>query len=872
MHWLRRLFRKSRAERELDQELRFHLDQLIADNLAAGLGPERARRDALIKLGGLERVKEEVRDTRWEMHLDNFLRDMRYALRALRKDRRFALISIFALALGIGATTAVFSVVDRILFRSLPYPHDERLVVFGLLAPIEPREFMLATDYVDWRSEQSPFETTTTLTPGNDDCDLTEQNPIRLTCAHVEDTFLSTLGVQPILGRNFTREEDRPHAPRVAIVSFGLWRSRFAGDSQVIGRSISLDRQPTTIVGVLPPDFEMPTLNRADILVPQALDEVAIPRDGPQPVLRAFARLKPGVSVAQSVASLRPLYEKSLQYVPPVFRNEVHLSVRSLRARQVQDARLASWILLAAVLGVLLVGCTNVTNLLLARGASRRHELAVRVALGATRARLASQAVTESVLLSVLGGGAGCWVAYALLRLFVSIAPEGIPHLQQAVLDHRVLLFALGISVVSGLLFGLLPALHIPPADSLTGKEARATTRNVLRQTLVAAQIAISVILLAGAGLLLRSLHNLQSVYLGMDTENVLIAKVTLGGSRYPDTARQIAFFNELEPRLQQIPAVTSMAISDTLPPSGGMRSTIYSSIGIPGRGRLAEGTGGMVGWRSVTPGYFSALRIPIVRGRAFREEDRASGENPIILNESLARRLFPDEEPLGKSMRPRPEAPWRTVIGIAADVKNSGVAEPADSEYYVPWKADNEGYFRTGYVIIRTPMNPLAIATWVRTETATLDATIPVEINTLSQRVSKLADRPRFDAMLISLFAAIGVLLAAIGIYGVVGFIVAQQTREIGIRMALGATPRTIQKMVLSNVARWTTAGAGLGLLGAWFCAKLLASLLFEVRAHDPILLGMTLLFLLAVAFFAAWVPARRAARVDPLIALRYE
>jgi predicted permease len=872
LRWLRRPFRKSRAERDLDRELRFHLDQLISDNLAAGMPPKEARRDALIKLGGIDRVKEEVRDSRWETHLDNFLRDFCYALRNLRRDRQFALITIFTLALGIGATTAVFSVVDRILFRSLPYPHDERLVVFGLLAPIEPREFLLATDYVDWRTQQSPFEVTTTLTPGNADCDLTEQNPIRLTCAHVEQTFLPTFDVHPIVGRNFTTEEDRPHAPRVALVSFGLWRSRFAADLQVIGRNISLDGQPTTIVGVLPSNFEMPTLNPADILVPQALDEEALHRHGPQPVLRAFARLKPGVNPAEATAALKPLFEKSLQSVPPAFRKEVRLSVRSLRDRQVQDARLASWILFAAVLGVLLVGCTNVANLLLARGTSRQHELAVRLALGATRARLASQALTESVLLSILGGGTGCGIAYALLRLLVSIAPEGIPRLEQATLDHRVLLFTLGISVVSGLLFGLLPALHVPPPESLNGKESRATTRNVLRQSLVATQVAISLVLLAGAGLLLRSLHNLQSVYLGMDTENVLVAKITLGENRYPDTPRQLAFFNELESRLKQIPGLTSFALSDSLPPSGGMRATIYSSIEIPGRGPLAQGTGGMVGWRSVTANYFSALRIPLLRGRAFREEDRAPNENPIILNESLAHRLFPNEDPLAKNLRPRPEAPWRTVIGIAADVKNSGVGERADSEYYVPWKPDEEGYYRTGYVIILTSMDSQTIASWVRSETASLDPTIPVEINTLRQRVQKLVDRPRFTAILIALFAAVGVLLAAIGIYGVVAFLVNQQTREIGIRMALGATPRNIQKMVLCKVAHWAIAGAGFGLLGAWFCAKLLTSLLFEVRVHDPVLLSLALLFLLMVAFLAALIPARRAASVDPLVALRYE
>ncbi|MGB7847614.1 MAG: ABC transporter permease [Candidatus Acidiferrum sp.] len=869
---LRNFFLSRQVEADLDQEVHSHLEMLTEENISAGMSPQEAQRAARIELGGLEQVKEQVRAERLGNWLHSVISDCRYGLRQLRKDPGFATAAVLTLAFGIGASTAVFSVVDRILFRSLPYSHDEHLVIFGLLAPIEPREFMLATDYVDWRTQQTPFEATTTVTPGNDACDLTEQNPVRLTCAHIEYTFLTTFGIQPILGRNFTREEGLPHAPRVALVSFELWRTRFAGDSQVMGRRISLDGQPTTIVGVLPSDFEMPTLGRADILVPQAFDEAALRRDGPQPVLHAFARLKPGVGIAQSAAALQPLFEKSLQYVPPMFRKEVRLSVRSLRDRQVQDARLASWILFAGVSGVLLVGCTNVANLLLARGASRRHELAVRAALGATRARLARQALTESVVLSVFGGAVGCWIAYALLRLFVSIAPEGIPHLQQASLDHRVLLFALGISLISGLLSGLVPALHVPAPEGLSGKEARATTRGVLRQTLVAAQIAISLTLFAGAGLLLRSLHNLQSVHLGMSTENALVAKVMLGESRYPDTPRQIAFFNELEPRLKQIPGIASIALSDSLPPSGEMRATIYSSIEIPGRGRLAEGTGGMVGWRSVTPGYFSALQIPVVRGRSFREEDRARGENPVILNESLARQLFPNEDPLGKNMRPRPEAPWRTVVGIAADVKNNGVTQPADLEYYIPWKADEEGSFRTAYVILRTPMNSRMMASWIRTEISGLDATIPMEINTLSQRVNKLAARPRFNAMLISLFAAMGVLLAAIGIYGVVGFLVAQKTREIGVRIALGATPRNIQKMVLSNVARWTIAGAGLGLFGAWFCAQMLASLLFEVRVHDPILLGIALLFLLAVAFFAAWIPARRAARIDPMVALRYE
>jgi putative ABC transport system permease protein len=798
--------------------------------------------------------------------------DVRYALRMLGHRPGFAIVAVLTLALGIGATSAVFSVVDRILFRSLPYPHDDRLVVFGLFAPIEPREFMLAKDYVEWRAVQTPFEAMTTLTPGGADCDLTEQNPVRLNCALVEATFLPTFGIQPLLGRNFTKDEDRPHAPKVALISYGLWRSRFASDPEVVGKSISVDGQPTMIVGVLPADFEMPTLTKADMLLPQALDEAGLQRTGPQPVLRAYARLKPGVTIPQSQAALEPLYENSLQYVPPQFRKEVRLSVRSLRDRQMADSKAASWILLGAVLAVLLVACTNVANLLLARASGRRRELAVRSALGASPVRLIRQNLTESLLLGIIGGTIGSWVAYSLLRLFESIAPEGIPRLQQAGLDVRVLLFTLGVSLASGMLFGLAPAMKRPSPEVLTGKEAGQTSRGLLRQMLVAAQVAVSVVLLTGAGLLLHSLWKLESVPLGMDVQSVVTAQIALAQYRYPKADQQVAFFDELETRLKRMPGVTALGISDTLPPSGGMQARIYSRIEVPGRPRTAEGTGGMVGWRSVSPGYFAALGVPIVRGRTFSEADRGPNENVIILSETLAKKLFPGADALGKSLRLGPEDPWMTVVGIAANVRNNGLAGPSDPEYYVPWKMDPEGYFQVGHVTVRTSMSPETVAGWMRQETASLDASVPVTIHTMSQRVGMLSQRPRFDAILLTLFAGMGVVLAAIGIYGVVGFLVAQRTQEIGVRMALGASPQAILKMVMANVARWTIAGALAGVLGSWYAVKLLQSLVFQVSVRDPWPMGVAIALLFLAAFAAAWVPARRAMRVDPIEALRYE
>jgi putative ABC transport system permease protein len=522
---------------------------------------------------------------------------------------------------------------------------------------------------------------------------------------------------------------------------------------------------------------------------------------------------------------------------------------------------------------VLLVACTNVANLLLARATSRIRELAVRTALGASRGRLARQALTESLLLGVLGGLAGCWFAQLLLRLFVSIAPEGIPRLEQASVDIRVLLFALGVSVLSGILFGLASALRRPTPELLAGKENRATSRGMLRQVLVTVQIAVSLILLAGAGLLLRSLWKLETVALGMDAKSVITAGIDLADYRYPDSPKQLAFFNQLETRLKQMPGVTSLALSDTLPPSGGMEATFLSSLEIPGHAKFTAGTGGMIGYRHVTPAYFPALSIPILRGRAFREEDRAPTERPVILSEALANRLFSNrEDPLGKSFRFGSQNEWRTIVGIAGDVKNNGLAAPADPEFYIPWKNEPTGYFRSGHLIVQSAINQEAIAKWIRSETAAIDPTVPVTIEGMKTRVGKLAERPRFTAVLLTLFAGMGVFLAGIGIYGVVGFLVSQQTREIGIRIALGATPGSVLRMVLSNVLRWTATGAALGILGAWLSSRLLESLLFEVRAHDPFLLFGALLVLLAVAFFAAWIPARKAMRVDPMIALRYE
>ena len=879
MNWFRTIaarfvsffFRRQR-ENELDVELRAHVDALTQENIRRGMSLEEASQAARREFGGVERTKELYREQRTLPFLETLLQDARYAMRGLRKTPSFAVVTILTLAAGIGATSTVFSVIDRILFRSLPYPQEERLVSFGFVAPIERNEFMLGADYYEWRAQQNVFESMATMIPGVSDCDVTEENPVRLSCAAVESTFLATFGIHPALGRNFTAEEDRPHAPKVALISNGLWRTRFSADPGVVGKTLKLDGHPATIIGVLPTDFEMPTLLHTDVLVPQALDEAEQRHPKTGAVLRAFARLKPGVTAEQAALALRPMFENSLQFVPAQFSKEVHLMVRSLRDRQVHDARLASWILLGSVLIVLLLACTNVASLLLARTKSRQRELAVRTALGASRGRLVRQAFTESLLLGLLGGGLGCWAAYVLLRVFISIAPDGIPRLQQAGLDARVVLFTLAISLLSGIMFGLAPALLRPAPEALTGKQVHATPRVFVHQSLVATQIALSLILLSGAGLLLRSLWNLQNTPTGMATEHILAETVSLGDYRYPDTPQQEAFFDQLTSRLRLLPGVTQLAISDSLPPAGPMHATIYAGIEVVGHPHFAVGTGGMVAWRSVTPEYFSTLGIPVLRGRAFANKDRVPSSNSIILSDALARNLFPGEDPLGKQMRFGEQGPWRMIVGIAANVRNNGLVEDSDPEFYIPWKDDPAESLDTGHILLRTTMNPKAVSAWMREQTSAIDPTLPVKIEPLADRVGKLAVRPRFNAMLLSLFAVVGLLVAAIGIYGVVGYLVAQRTQEFGIRLALGAAPRDILRVVLSSVARWTLAGSFFGFVGAWLGTRFLQSLLFDVRPHDPALLGFALLALLATVSFAAWIPARRALRVDPMVALRYE
>lgn len=869
---------RSNAKRDfahLDEEIQFHLEQSAKVNIAAGMSPKEARRKALIEFGGVEGTREETHRQRPGWLLETALQDMRYALRGFRRNPAFTVTVIATLALAIGSTTAVFSVVDPILFRALPYAHGDQLVSVGLTAPIMPEEFMLGGFYYVWRDNQKAFQALTSET-GVSACDLTERNPAHLNCASVEANFLPTLGIVPALGRNFLPEEDRPNGPKAALISYSLWQSHYGADPGILNRLVDIDGTPTRVIGVLPRSFEMPTLEAADVVLPQALDEAAERKEAPDTVMYAFARLKPGIGVEQANAALDPVFQYALNQAPPAFRKEVHLRVRSIRDRQMGDVRLAAWILFGAVFAVLLIACGNVAGLMMARGAARERELAVRSALGASRGRLTRQTLTEAMLISLAGAAAGWALAALLLYGFVAIAPAGIPFLAKAALDLRIAAFTVLLALLCGAFFGAAAALRQPKAIALVARSANAGAHAWMRQSLVVAQIAISMVLLLSAGLLLRSFFNLQNQSLGMQTRSVLTASIALGRQGYQTAQQQMQFFQQAEAAVRRLPGVSVVALSDTLPPSGPHRESILNVMQIPGKPRSTSGTGGMVAWRSVTPAYFRTLGVPIIAGRNFTEAERTSTDHFLILSKLLADRLFPGKDSarqaLGQQLRPSPADPLYTVVGVAANVKNAGLTGSDEPEYYRLRRNVSEDWSQSSVLILETTFPSEVLMPWMRSEIAHIDPTVPIEIETLKQQVGRLADGPRFETALLAFFAFTGLAMAVIGLYGLTSYMASRRTQEIGVRMALGADRADILRLIAWEGLRLIAMGGVLGLVAALGATQVLNHLLFNIGPRDPGTFAAVALLLGLIALVATLIPARGAMRVDPVEALRSE
>jgi predicted permease len=863
-------FRKWRGrESEWQDELDSHLAMSAERNQIWGLSAEDAHRAALRQFGNRLQTLEDVRAVHVRRWLDDFLQDTRLAVRSFRRSPTLVVVATATIAIGVGASTAIFGIVDPLLFRSLPYPNGDQLVSIGYYGPVDANEFNVVSSYLDWRQQQNAFQDITSMRPASQ-CDLLAgETPFRITCYSVEANFLRTLGLAPALGRDFTREDDQPHAPPVALLAFSLWQGRYGGDSRVVGQDVIVDEERVRIVGVLPQGFEMPQLGQADILRPERLDST-IPRSAnSSSFLRTFGRLRTGVSIEQARVGMLPLFQQTTQLdVPKGLRSEVRLVVRSLRDRQINDVKLAFWMLLGAVLALLLLVCANVANLLLARAAARRRELAVRAAIGAGRGRLIRQMATESLALAWLGGVAGCGIAWALMRTLVAMAPEGLLRVDRTGLDGRVLLFALVASMVAALLFGMAPALERPHAEALMGSRVAGTARTLFRRLLVAVQVAISLVLLTGASLFLRSFWNLQKQPLGYQTEDIVTASFTLSQQRYRPEKAQAAFFHDLEARLKDIPGGGSFAMSDSIPPRGSMGRP-YSNLRIAAHGPVAA-DGGMVEFRWVTPGYFRTLGIPILSGREFEEGERASGESPVILNATLARRLFGNENPIGQEIELDRDGRWCPIVGVAADTRNNGLTA-TEPEYY-RLRMNNTALPRAAVALFRTSLASATLSRWIKEQVAQADPSLPVTIEAMDERVGRLREQPRFVATLIVLFAGFGVLLAAVGLYGVLSFLVAQQTQEIGVRMALGARPKDIAVQIQAYAGMWTAVGVGAGTVCSLAVMRLVKGLLFGVTPEDPVSLIAAIVVLALTAALAAWIPSRRAARVDPMVALRYE
>ncbi len=814
--------------------------------------------------------------------MHTFWQDLRYGARMLVKQPGFTLIAVLALALGIGANTALFSVINTVLLGPLPFPEPERLMTVGvkdLRTGTEPGS-MSYPDFADWRAKSTSFEgmavyRTTGLT-------LTEvSEPIRLDTAIVSAELFNVLRVGPAQGRVFTADEDKP-GTRVVVLGHNLWQRRFNADPAIVGRALTLNNQSYTVIGVMPAGFQFPIQSEAvELWTTVAVDMTTT--DGSEPMtsergnhyLQAIGRLKPGVPREQAQAELENI-AAALRTQFPDTNTNFGASLISLADDLVGDVRLALWMLFGAVGFVLLIACANVANLLLARAATRHREIAVRSALGANRWRVVRQLLTESLLLACLGSALGWFVALWGTELLVALSPSDLPRVGEIALDGRVLGFTLMIAMATGVLFGLVPALQASRsnlAEDLKegGRGASdGLRRNRLRGALVIAEVAIALILMVGAGLLVNSFWRLRQVNPGFDARNVVTMRVNLPAARYTDP-QIVEFYERLQARLQQLPGVRAASAGMLLPLGNGQMVTTFGIEGRP----VAQSQQPRTNAHIVAPGYFDAMGIRLVKGRDFTVRDTATANQVVIVNETLARRNFPNEDPIGKRIRPGVsagpgDAPMREIIGVVGDVRFRRLSEAPNSEVYLPHAQVPVNGMA---LVVRADGDPHGVIGAVRNEVLTMDSNLPVHsVRLLDEFIGNSLAQQRFSTLVLLLFALVALLLTAVGLYGVVAYSVTQRTHEIGIRVALGAQTRNALALVLRQGMMLSLTGVGIGLAGSFVLTRFLQTLLFGVRANDPLTFALIAVLLLAVALVACYIPARRATKVDPMVALRCE
>ncbi|MBV9927382.1 MAG: ABC transporter permease [Acidobacteria bacterium] len=807
--------------------------------------------------------------------LGDFGHDLRYGVRTLWKNKSFTAVAVVALALGIGANSAIFSVVNTVLLRPLPYKEPERLVmVWEDNSKIGyPRDTPAPANYADWRDQNQVFEGMAAT--ADQSFNLTGAGePERFDGKRVSANFFSLLGVEPQLGRGFMPEEDLNGANRVVVLSHGLWQRRFGSDAGLLGKTVTLNGEPYTVVGVMPQGFQF--LNEdVGMWVPIAFTpQQANNRNSHY--LKVVARLRPGVTVERAQAEMSTIATRLQQQYPDA-NTDLGAGVVSLHEEVVGDIRPALLVLLGAVGFVLLVACANVANLLLARAAVRQKEIALRTALGASRLRIVRQFLTESVLLAAVGGLVGLLLSVWGVTLLRSFIPENISQVKAISVDARVLGFTVLVTLLTGLVFGLAPALQASRFNlNETLKEggrdaAAARGGNRIRGLLVVAEVAVSLVLLVGAGLLINSFMRLRNVDPGFRTENLLTMGVVLPQQKYPDAARRAAFYTDMIRRVEALPGVRSAAVTNWIP-----LVSQGDSIGVTIEGQPAPtGKPHIIVTRVVSPHYFDAMGIQLLQGRGFEEgRDRVDSPCVVVVSEAVARKYWPNESPLGKRLAPgtvETEADWCQVVGLVRDVRQFELAAESKPLMYLSY--GQAGFFAPRHLVVKTEGDPLALAGTVRKTVWEVDRDQPVSnIRTMEDVLAESIARQRFSTLLLGVFAGVALVLAAVGIYGVMSYSMAQRTREIGIRMALGASKWHVLKLAVGQGLKLVAVGVGLGLAGAFALTRLMSSLLYGVSATDPATLVTISLVLVAVALLASYLPARRAAKVDPLIALRYE
>ena len=900
-HWLftiplrlRSLFRWAQADQELDDELRDHLERKTEEYVAQGMTQKEAYRRVRLDLGGIEQTKEKCRDARRVNWIQDPTQDLHFGLRILRKSPGFTTVAVLTLALGIGPTTAIFSILDAVLLRPLPFMDPSRLVILheGIPKMGYPKMDFSPPDLAAFARAQKSFGAIGSFQ--NEHVNISgEGEPERITAARVSASLFPMLGAEPMLGRTFSPEEDVP-GHQLAILSYGLWQRRYGGTPNIVGQTIELDRQPYLVTGVMPRQFVFPLAgpevngSPADLWLPMAFTSKELQEWGGSYFTSVVGRLRPGISLAQARGESDALARRIIDSYPAIIagwarQGQLAIAVSPFQEDIVGSVRTLLLVLMAAVSFVLLIASANVATLFLSRGATRQREIAVRTALGATRLRLVRQMLTESLLLALGAGAFGFLLALWARNLLLALVPSSIALPHHVSVDARVLAFAMGMALLTALLFGVAPAFQAPFASvqgSLQDSGRSATpsrSHHRLHGFFVTAEFALALVLLVGGGLLIRSLAKLLQADPGFRPDHILTLSVPLPRQAYPHAAQVEGFYKQLLDRVSNLPRVESASVSNDLPLSA--REEV--SVNIEGKSNAEGQTPQAICQSWLMRNYFQTMGIPLLEGRWFTPQDRSGSEQVAIVSLSAAKKFWPGEDAIGKRIRWGVNGPWETVVGVVGDVSEGPLNKPLIPHVYRPYDQVSEpfleedpfGDWHAMNLALRTLSDPASLASAVVAQVHSLDLDLAVSsIRTMTQVVSSSLAGPKFNTLLLGIFAGMALFLAAIGIYGVLAYAVAQQTHEIGVRMALGAHERDVLRLILKQGTRLALIGMGSGAIAAVFLTRLMASLLYGVSATDPITFVSIAVVLIAVALLACYFPARRAMRVDPMVALRYE